>query len=290
MIAIGQFNTLKILHNSTVGLFLGDQEGNEVLLPNKFVRPDMEEGAMLEVFVYTDSDDRPTATTQKPMACANEFAFLKVKEVNQVGAFLDWGLDKDLLVPFRNQAHNLQEGRAYLVYIYVDNVSNRLAATAKVNAYIEVDEIPLKVGEEVDVLITNRTDIGTQAMVNNKYRGLIYLSETYRTLYPGEKMKGYVKCVREDGKVDVSLQKPGHLSIEPNAQLILDKLKSSNIGFLALHDNSPSEDIAKVLQMSKKSFKKAIGALYKDKLVRLEKDGVYLEPHPQAPSHKERGL
>lgn len=276
MIAIGQYNTLKILHNSTVGLFLGDQEGNEVLLPNKFVRPDMEEGAMLEVFVYTDSDDRPTATTQKPLACANQFAFLKVKEVNQVGSFLDWGLDKDLLVPFRNQPHNLQEGSSYLVYLYVDNLTNRIVATARFNKFIEVDQISLKVGEEVDLLITNRTDIGTQAMVNNRYRGLVYSSETYRTLYPGERLKGYVKLVREDGKIDVSLQQPGHLSIEPNAQLILDKLKNNGKGFLALHDGSNSDEIAKILQMSKKSFKKAIGSLYKDKLIRLEKEGIYL--------------
>lgn len=275
MIEIGKYNTLKIVRDTQVGLYLSD--GNEdILLPNKYVRREFEIGEDIIVFVYLDHEERPVATTLEPYIYLNEFALLRVNYTNKFGAFLNWGLEKDLFVPFREQARPMEKGKRYLVYMYVDEKSNRLAASSKINQFLNNDELSVEQGEEVDLIISHITEMGINVIINEKHKGLVYKDEVYdNDLRTGDRVKGYIKTIRPDNKVDVSLQKPGLEAIEPNAEVILDELRASR-GFLRLTDDSHPEDIKSVLRMSKKAFKKAIGSLYKQKLIEIREDGIYL--------------
>ncbi len=275
MLQIGKYHTLEILRHTSPGLFLGDAEGNEVLLPNKYVPRDFKIGDSMEVFVYLDFDERLVATTIRPLITLNEFALLEATDVSKVGAFLDWGLEKDLFVPFKEQLYKMKPGRSYLVCMYLDEATGRLAASQKIRKFLNNEVLTVEEGEEVDLILANETDLGIDVVVNGRHLGLVYNNEIFRDLTFGDRVKGYVKKIREDNKLDISLEKPGYANIEPNAGKILDSLKS-NDGFLALNDNSDPEEIKDRLGMSKKTFKKATGLLYKQKLITLHEDGMRL--------------
>jgi predicted RNA-binding protein (virulence factor B family) len=281
MIEIGKYNTLTILRDTKVGLFLGneteDPEGiHDILLPNKYVPSQFEIGDDLTVFVYLDHEERPVATTLEPYIFLNEFALLRVNYVNQVGAFMDWGMEKDILVPFKEQARPMEKGKRYLVYLYMDEKTNRLVASSKTNQFLNNENLTVENGEEVDIIVSHITEIGINVIINEKHKGLVYKDEVYDdAIRTGDRMRGYIKTIRPDNKIDVSLHKLGYQNIEPNAQKILDELKASR-GFLRLNDNSHPEDIKTVLKMSKKTFKKAIGSLYKERKIEMKDDGIYL--------------
>lgn len=274
MINVGSYNELEVVKQLDFGIYLRDGD-TEILMPTKWVPQDTKIGDKLNVFIFRDSDDRLIATTIEPYATANTFAFLEAKQVNQVGAFLDWGMDKDLLVPFREQSQRLEPGRSYVVFVYVDEETNRLTASTKLNRYIQNDNIELRDGDIVDLLIYSETDLGFNAIINNRYSGLIYKNEIYEAIRVGDKIKGYVKHVREDNKIDLSLQKSGFELVDDVKWRILNMMKQSD-GFLSLTDNSSPEEIKAKLQISKKAFKKAIGALYRERLVKLTDKGVEL--------------
>lgn len=281
MLKIGKYNNLTILRDTKVGLFLGDPEKDlegihDVLLPNKYVPKVFEIGEEIVVFVYLDHEQRPVATTLEPYILLNEFALLRVNYINQVGAFMDWGMEKDILVPFKEQARPMEKGKRYLVYLYMDPKTNRLVASSKTNQFLSNDELTVEKNEEVDLIVSHITEIGINVIINEKHKGLLYKDEVYDdSIRTGDRMRGYIKNIRPDHKIDVSLQKLGYEGIEPNADKILDELRASR-GFLRLNDNSHPEDIKTVLKMSKKTFKKAIGALYKEKLIEIKEDGIYL--------------
>ncbi|MBC5862914.1 CvfB family protein [Flavobacterium turcicum] len=281
MIEIGKYNTLTILRDTQVGLFLGnpelDPEGiHDVLLPNKYVPKVFEIGEELIVFVYLDHEQRPVATTLEPYILLNEFALLRVNYTNQVGAFMDWGMEKDILVPFKEQARPMEKGKRYLVYLYLDQKTNRLVASSKLNQFLKNENLTVEKGEEVDLIVSHITELGINVIINEKYKGLMYKDEVYDdAIRTGDRMRGYIKSIRPDNKIDVSLQIQGYQSIEPNAEKILDELRASR-GFLRLTDNSHPEDIKTVLKMSKKTFKKAIGALYREQRIEIKEDGIYL--------------
>jgi len=277
MIEIGKYNTLEILRDTKVGLFLGNgNEAEDILLPNKYVPEVFNIGDEITVFVYLDHEERPVATTLEPYILLNEFALLRVNYVNQVGAFMDWGMEKDILVPFKEQARPMEKGKRYLIYLYMDEKTNRLVASSKINQFLNNDVLTVEKGEEVDLIISHITELGINVIINEKHKGLIYKDEVYDdAIRTGDRTRGYIKLIRPDHKIDVALQVQGYESVEPNAQIILDELKASR-GFLRLHDNSHPEDIRTVLKMSKKTFKKAIGLLFKQQLIDIKEDGIYL--------------
>lgn len=272
---LGQYNTLTILRFTAPGAYLGDDEDNVVLLPTKYLTPELEIGNEIEVFLYLDSEDRLVATTEKPFIELNSFAFLKVKEVTHFGAFLDWGLEKDLLVPFKEQSLKMEEEKWYLVYLYLDEATQRLVASAKVKRYFEMEHIMVQEMDEVDLLICDTTELGKNVVVNDTYSGLIYKNDIIRPLKRGERCKGYVTKVREDGKLDISLEIPGFQKVEPNAQNILQYLQK-NGGKLRLTDKSDPDEIREVIGMSKKTFKQAVGNLYKQRLIEIHPDHIAL--------------
>ncbi len=276
MITIGTDNVLKIVRDSKVGLFLSDESGQEILLPNKYVPREFEIGQQITVFVYLDHEERPVATTLEPYIYLNEFALLRVNYVNEFGAFMDWGLEKDLFVPFREQARPMEQGKRYLVYLYLDEKTNRLVGSSKTNQFLKTEGIRLEPGQEVDLIVSHITDAGINVIINETYKGLVYKDEVFDdTLRTGDRTVGYIVQVRPDNKVDVSLRKAGYEGVAPGAEKILEMLQSGR-GFLRLHDNSTPEDIKSVLKMSKKTFKKAIGALYRDRKIEIRPDGIYL--------------
>ncbi|NWL02298.1 GntR family transcriptional regulator [Flavobacterium collinsii] len=281
MLEIGKYNTLTILRDTKVGLFLGDPENDpegvhDVLLPNKYVPKEFEIGEELIVFVYLDHEQRPVATTLVPYILLNEFALLRVNYINNVGAFMDWGMEKDILVPFKEQARPMEKGKRYLVYLYMDKQTNRLVASSKTNQFLSNDQLTVEKDEEVDLIVSHITDMGINVIINERHKGLLYKDEVYDdSIRTGQRLRGYIKNIRPDNKIDVALQAQGFESIEPNAEKILSELRASR-GFLRLNDNSHPEDIKTVLKMSKKSFKKAIGTLYKERLIEIKEDGIYL--------------
>ncbi len=275
MIEPGKYNLLEVVRDTGSGLFLEDKEGNDVLLPGKFIPSDTEVGDFLEVFIYRDNEERIIATTQEPLITLYEFAFLKVTSVGQYGAFLDYGIDKDLFVPFKEQKQKMIEGKSYLVYMYLDGQTDRLTGSAKIEQFLDNDDIPFSIGDEVLITVWKNSELGVNVIVNNKYTGLIYNNELFEKLYIGDVKIAYVHKLREDGKIDIRMEKDGYSKVEPNAQKILDSL-SRNDGFLLLNDKSAPEKIKKTLGMSKKTFKKSIGSLYKKKLILLEEKGIRL--------------
>src|SRR5690606_1876393 len=275
MLFLGKYNDLTIERSTSVGLYLSEPEGEEVLLPKKYVTPDMQVGNVIRVFVYKDSEDRPIATTETPALMRNEFGYLKVKDVNHFGAFLDWGLEKDLFVPFNELVDKMQVGEEHIVFLFLDRRTDRLLATAKWRQNISNERLLVKVGDEVDLLIAERTDLGYNAIINNCHVGLIYRNEVFRTISVGDRMKGYVKLIREGNKIDLSLEKTGYERIETQAQVVLDLLKKEG-GYLPLTDKTNPEQIRNLLEMSKKDFKKAIGGLYKQGIIQLEEQGIRL--------------
>ncbi|MFY9307498.1 MAG: S1-like domain-containing RNA-binding protein [Bacteroidia bacterium] len=274
MINIGTYNDLEVVKQMDFGIYL--REGDtEILMPTKWVPQGTRIGDRLNAFVFRDSDDRLIATTVEPYATAETFAFLEVKQVNDIGAFLDWGMDKDLLVPFREQAYRMEAGKSYVVFVYVDEMTDRLTASAKLKKFFVNEPDTIQEGDIVDLLIYSETPLGFNAVINNLYSGLLYKNEIFENIRIGDKLKGYVKRIREDNKIDLSLQKSGFELVDDVKWRILNLLKQNN-GFLPLHDGSSPEEIKSKLQISKKAFKKAVGALYKERLVKLTEKGVEL--------------
>tara|TARA_R110002051_G_scaffold86275_2_gene152043 strand:+ start:628 stop:1461 length:834 start_codon:yes stop_codon:yes gene_type:complete len=276
MIKLGDWNTLTIKRDTSVGLFLGlEDSDNDVLLPNKYVPEIYEIGDQLTVFCYLDFDERPVLTNLKPYIIRDTFQLLKVVEVNNIGAFLDWGLEKHLLVPFKEQRIRMQEGQWYVVYCYLDDKSFRLVASNKLDKFLNNENLTIQLNDEVDLIVTRQNDLGWDVIINNSHKGLVYSNEVFKKIAVGDSIKGYIKNIRPDHKIDVSLQPIGYESIEPAANIIYQKLKTEG-GFLKLHDKSSPEEISAKLQMSKKIFKKSIGTLYKDRKIEIKPDGIYL--------------
>ena len=275
MIYIGEINRLKIIRNTSVGMYLSDKINNEVLLPKKYILEDFKIDDIVEVFVYKDYDERLVATTLDPYILVNEFGYLRVRTVTQFGAFLEWGMEKDLMVPKQEQSKKMEVGESYMVYLYLDEATDRLIASSKINKFINNEEMDLKVGDEVELIIFETTFLGYNAIVNNAHKGLIYHDEIYQDIHIGDKLVGYVKNIRDDFGMDISLQKIGVQHLVTTTDGVLSYLQK-NKGFLALTDDSSPEEIKKILSMSKKAFKKSVGILYKQRMVRIEKDGIYL--------------
>jgi predicted RNA-binding protein (virulence factor B family) len=274
MIKTGQKNKLKAVRYTPSGWYLADEENQEVLLPNKYAGA-VKAGDVLDVFIYTDSEDRIIATTLQPLAEANTFAYLKVKSVSPIGAFLDWGLEKDLLVPFREQLVPMHENEYYVVRVYLDVKSQRLAASTKISKFLANDEIALAEGEEVQVMVFGKSGLGFKVIINDKHEGLIYQNEVFRPIETGQRFKAFIKMIRADKKIDVTLQKAGFEHVNSFTTTILEYLQKHQ-GFLALTDQSSPDEIASLLNMSKKNFKKSVGVLYKQQKIQLHHDGIYL--------------
>ncbi|MFY0628143.1 MAG: GntR family transcriptional regulator [Reichenbachiella sp.] len=273
MIDIGSYNKLTINRFTDNGAYLIDDEGLEVLLPKKYLIEDHLKGKEIKVFVYTDSEDRPVATTETPLSLKNQFACLRVKDVNNIGAFLDWGLEKDLFVPFSQQDKNMRPAQWHLVYVYQDPSTDRLLASSKIHYYLSKDEIDLVEGQEVEVLIGNTNENGIQCIVNDSFQGLIYENEIFEDLLKGTIRTAFVKKVREDRKIDIYLRKTGLENLEEGSKKIMEALDRNN-GSLPLHDKSDPDEIQMMLQMSKKNFKRSLGILYKKKLVHLKDNSI----------------
>lgn len=272
---IGKTNTLKVIKELDFGIYLDGLNEGEILMPRQYIPEGTKPGDLIDCFIYFDSEDRIIATTLIPYAQVDEFAYLEVVSVNPTGAFLNWGLPKDLLVPFREQKADMGQGRKYVVYIYYDEQSKRIAATAKIEKHLNKEPHEYQAGEAVTILIYQKTDIGYKAIINQKHIGVVHTSDIFMNLEIGMEMVGYIKQVKEDGKIDLLLQKPGYEAIDEQAQFLIDKLKMKG-GFLALNDKSPSEIIYHQLGMSKKTFKKAVGSLYKNRLITIEDTGIKL--------------
>jgi len=273
-IKVGEYNRLSVQTRSDFGVYLNVGE-DRVLLPNKYVPEDLSIGDRLNVFVYTDSEDRLVATTLKPAGVVGDFVFLIAKDVAPSGTFMDWGLEKDLLVPKNEQQDKLTPGKKYLVKICRDDDTQRVYGTTKIAANCDKNTRNLKVGQQVDLLVHTITTIGIMAVVDKRYYGMMYLNETYQKLFIGHTCKGYVMRLREDGKIDLTMKQPGHSSVPKSAEVILYRLNKSG-GFIPCHDKSSPEEIRKRFSMSKKEFKRAVGNLYKKRLIELKNNGIGL--------------
>ena len=274
-IELGKFNQLKVVKFVDFGLYLDGGDDGEILLPLRYVPEGVKEGDVLSVFLYLDNEERLVATTQTPLVQVGEFAFLEVNWVNQYGAFLNWGLMKDLFVPFREQKMRMVQGKSYIVYCYQDKESYRLMASAKVNKFLSNEMPPYQEGQEVDILIWQKTDLGFKVIVENKFAALLYDSEIFQPLRTGMRLKAFVKQVREDGKIDLILQQAGPRKVDDFAETLLQYIRDHN-GFTSFNDKSDAEEIYNTFGVSKKTFKKAVGELYKMRLISLQPNGISL--------------
>ena len=274
MLSIGKINTLNIVKKQGADIYLDNGLSAKVLLADKKPAENCQVGDALDVFVYVDSEGHLAATTKIPLAQVDDIAWLKVVSLNYVGAFLDWGLPKDLLVPFSEQHHEMEVGKSYLVKVFLDD-KNRIAATTKIDRFIADEAIDFEVGQKVSLIIADKTELGFKAIINNTHWGLLYQNELFQPLRRGQKLDGYIKQIREDGKIDLILQEPGYGKVVSLTDKILIKLNKNN-GVLALSDKSPPEAIYAAFGVSKKVFKQAIGALYKKQLITIDKDGIKL--------------
>jgi predicted RNA-binding protein (virulence factor B family) len=273
---IGQFAELKVAKIVDFGVYLQGKDESLILLPTRYVPLKTQLDDTIKVFIYRDSENRIIATTLIPYATVGEFAYLKVKTVNNLGAFLDWGIAKDLFVPFSEQKDNMQVGYSYLIFVYLDSASERIVGTAKIENVLRDVETTYAEGDEVEILITRRNDMGYQVLISNDALGMLYENEIFESVRCGDVRKAYIKKIRPDGKIDVSLQKQGYENKIPDSgDQILSQLKKED-GFLPLNDKSSPEDIYQLLNMSKKNFKKAAGLLYKQKLITIEDSGIFL--------------
>lgn len=283
MVNIGKFNQLAVLKHVDFGLYLDGGEDGEILLPRKYIQENCQVGDLLEVFVCYDSEDRLMATTEKPIAQVGEFAVLKVASTSVVGAFLDWGLPKDLFLPFAEQTRRIQSGDTVVVFIYLDN-TGRIASSMRLDRYLTKSPAAYEADQKVDLLIYAETEMGFKALVNNEHYGMLYHNEVFQPLKIGQKIPGYIRLVRsEDGKIDLALQKTGHQGAEDVGPKILDLLNSSG-GFLPITDKTSPEKIYDLFGVSKKKFKIALGGLYKKRLITIAEDGLHLNPGKKTPA------
>ncbi|MCF8039489.1 MAG: GntR family transcriptional regulator [Desulfohalobiaceae bacterium] len=272
---IGQWNTFEVLKRVDFGAYLEGEELGEILLPIRELLFDCQAGDHVEAFLYNDSEDRLIATTRKPLARVGDLVLLRVVDVNPVGAFLDWGLPKDLLVPRGEQQEPMQRGRTYLVYVALDRSGRRIFASSKLNRFFPSRQVDCQEGDQVDLVIAGKSDIGYKAVVNMTSLGLLYEDEVFGELETGRRMQGYVKCLRPDGKIDLSLHKPGYDKVLEAKENIMSILNKSG-GTLAVTDKSPPDHIRELFGISKKTYKQAVGALYRARRIRLEADCIFL--------------
>lgn len=270
----GRLNRLKIVREVEHGLYLEDEDGNDVLLPARYVTDDMEVDGSIEVFVYLDTDDLPVATTETPLAMVGDFALLEVVAKENIGAFLNWGLAKDLFVPRQEQKDEMFKGESYLVRVYVDN-SGRIAASTKLDKFMSRWPAEYKDGQEVDFVVCEKTELGVKAIVEGKHWGLIYNNEIFQELVPGQKIRGWIKKMRDDEKIDLALRKPSFDRNQSLQDRIVDFLKEQG-GHSDLNDKSTPELIYKTFSVSKSQYKNALGMLYKQRRVKIDKSGVTL--------------
>ncbi|MEG1685808.1 MAG: S1-like domain-containing RNA-binding protein [Bacteroides sp.] len=274
-IELGKFNQLEVVKEVDFGVYLDGGEEGEILLPTRYVPEDCNVGDVLNVFLYLDIEERLIATTLTPLVEVGQFACLEVAWVNQFGAFLNWGLMKDLFAPFREQKMKMIVGKKYIIHAHIDEESYRIVASAKVDRYLSKEIPPYQENEEVDILIWQKTDLGFKAIVDNQFSGLLYDSEIFQHLETGMQLKAFVKQVREDGKLDLMLQKTGFKKVDDFAEVLLQYITDKD-GTIYLNDKSPAEDIYDTFEVSKKTFKKAVGDLYRKRLIKLVGDSICL--------------
>lgn len=275
MIKLGDYNHLTVVKSVDFGVYLDGGDEGEILMPSRYVPQGCKVGDKLEVFVYLDQDERPVATTETPLAKVGDFAYLEVAWINEYGAFLNWGLMKDLFCPFREQKMRMQKGNGYIVYVKEDEESHRLMATAKVDKYLSRERPAYKHGDEVQLLVWQKTDLGFKVIVDNMFQGLIFDNQIFRELHTGDKLTGYIDHIRDDGKIDITVQRTGRQLTEEFSNILLNYLHD-NGGYCELGDKSPSELIADRFKVSKKVYKKAIGDLYRRRLICISDDGIHL--------------
>ena len=274
-IKLGKYNQLEVVKSVDFGVYLNGGDDGEILLPTRYVPENCRPGDVLNVFIYLDNEERLIATTLQPYVQVGEFACLEVAWVNEYGAFLDWGLMKDLFVPFREQKMKMQKGHRYVVHAHLDEDSYRIMASAKIERYLSKDMPSYQPGEEVEIMVWQKTDLGYKVIVDNRFGGLVYQREIFQTLEPGMKMQAFVRQVREDGKIDLTLQKDGFQKVDDFSSVLLQYIKDQG-GHTAFNDKSAAEDIYETFGVSKKTFKKAVGDLYKKRLILLVEDGIRL--------------
>lgn len=272
---IGKYNHLKVIRKVEIGYYLDGQDEGEILLPNRYAPENLKVGDKIRVFIYLDSEDRLIATTEEPFAIVGEFAYLHVVEVAKIGAFLDWGLPKDLLVPFREQDIKMEEGKSYVVFLYIDTSTNRIAASSKLKQFLDHENVNYLPGDEVDIIVLRHSRLGYQVAINNRHEGMLYDNEVLQPLEMGKQTRAFVRKVRDDGKVDLRLTNDGYEKIDEIAGSLLHYLESSG-GFMEVTDKSDPELIYNTFGISKKNFKKALGALYKSRQIRIMEEGIYL--------------
>lgn len=272
----GQNHTLTVARISDYGLYLADTEGEEVLLPNRYVSLSDKVGDAVDVFIYHDSEDRLVATRETPLVRAGEAAFLKVVDKNLHGAFLEWGLSgKDLFLPNRNQQGGILAGRSYVIYMYVDDVTGRCVATNKLKSFVNNETLSVRPREEVDLLVASETEIGYRVVVNNRHWGMLYRNQLFRPVQVGDRLRGYVAKITEDNRIDISLQQPGFAGVQDGADKLLSMLQEAG-GHLPLGDDSSPEEIRRRTQLSKKAFKRSLGVLLKRGVVTADEQGIKL--------------
>lgn len=272
---IGYIVELELLKTTPQGVYLVTDDAQEILLPHKYVPSALELGDKIEVFIYTDSEDRPIATTLTPKLLINQCAFLKAVDVTPIGAFFEWGVEKDLLVPFSEQFYKIETGSDYLVYLYKDELSNRMVGSTKVEKFLKRNPIEVSQGDEVDLLVSQETDLGFKVIVNNKNIGMLFRNEIFKPIRIGDKLKGYVQKIRTDNKLDITLNSIKLHSLEELSNKIYEQLLK-NKGKLQLTDKSSPEEIYTNFQVSKKAFKKAVGLLYSSKKIKLSSSTIEL--------------
>lgn len=273
MIHLGRLASLTIIKRTDFGFYLDGENFGEILMPKRYITPDMKIGEKVDVFVFLDGEERVVATTETPLGQVGEFAFLKVNKVENIGAFLNWGVSKELLVPFSEQKIKMEENRSYVVYIYLDKVTDRIAASMKLEKFLDKNKANYSVGDEVSLLIWTMTDFGYKAIIDGKYLGVVYKNEIFKKISTGQTTVGYIKKIREDGKIDLSLEKLGYVKVDQHTQKILDLLKKSGHS-LPYNDKTEAEVIYNIFGMSKKVFKQAIGNLFKQRLITITEEGI----------------
>jgi predicted RNA-binding protein (virulence factor B family) len=272
---IGQILELEALKDTPQGIYLITDDGKEILLPNKYVPADIKMGELVEVFIYTDSEDRPIATTLEPKVKLNQCAFLNCIDVNQYGAFFDWGMEKDLMVPFSEQFLRMTSGKRYLIYLYKDEMTNRMVGTTKMGRFIRENKLEIKTGDQVNLLVSGETEIGYKVIVNNKHYGMVFKNEVFKPIEIGGKMKGYLQRVRKDDKLDITLNSSNLSEVEVLANKIFERLLKED-GKLNFSDKSTPEVIYKEFQVSKKAFRRATGMLYKERKIIITPEDITL--------------
>jgi len=270
---LGQINHLKIVRKVDFGFYLDGENLGEILMPKRYIFPEMKIGDTIDVMVYLDGEERLLATTEIPFAQVGDFAYLKVNKIENVGAFLDWGLSKELLVPFSEQKVKMEEGKSYVVHVYIDKITDRITGSMKLEKFINKEKPEYTINQEVDLLIWTLTDVGYKAIINNQHIGVIYKNEIFRKISNGQKMKGYIKKIRDDDKIDLTLDKIGYTKIDSFAQLILNAIEKSG-GFLPYNDKTDPEIIYNIFGISKKVFKQSIGNLFKQRYIEITPEGI----------------